>query len=101
MDVTTTVAALPTLEALRQHVLQTLCAHDRLDANQTPLHEAGIVRSGRACGLFFQAQGPRRLRTYAVWAADEHRILFYESTGMRFAQTRLSDAPVLETRKAA
>jgi hypothetical protein len=93
------VAALPTLEDLYRHVLKTLCHHDRLDPEQTPLHQAVITRSGRACGMFFQAQGPRRLRTYAVWACDEHRILFYDSTGMRFAETRLSDAPEVPATK--
>jgi hypothetical protein len=87
------VASLPTLEALREHVLRTLCSHDQLDPKQTPLHQAFITRSGRPCGLFFQVQGPRRVRTYAVWAAEEDRILFYDSTGTRFAQTRLSEAP--------
>ncbi len=87
------VASLPTLESLRRHVLQTLCAHDNLDPNQTPLHEGLIKRRGRPCGLFFQAQGPRLLKTYAVWAGDEDRILFYDSSGVRFAEVRLSDAP--------
>jgi hypothetical protein len=88
-----TVAALPTVEDLRRHVLHTLCAYDRLDPSQTPLRQALIRRSGRTCGLFFQVQGPRRLTTYAVWAGEENRILFYDSTGARFAETRLSEGP--------
>jgi hypothetical protein len=88
-----TVAALPSLEVLRQHVLETLCAHDQLDPAQTPLRQAVITRRGQPCGLFFQVQGPRMLRTYAVWAGEENRILFYDSTGERFAESRLSDAP--------
>jgi hypothetical protein len=86
-------AILPTLEDLRRHVLKTLCSHDNLDPSQTPLREWLIKRSGRPCGLFFQVQGPRQLRTYAVWAGDEDRILFYDSTNERFAETRLSEAP--------
>jgi hypothetical protein len=88
-----TVAALPTLDELRQYVRTTLCAHDQLDPVATPLRQAVINRSGRPCGLFFQVQGPRLLRTYAVWAGEEDRILFYDCTGLRFAETRLSDAP--------
>jgi hypothetical protein len=88
-----TVVSLPGLEQLRRHVLETLCAHDGLDPNQTPLHQAVIARSGRPCGLFFQVQGPRRVRAYAVWAGEEGRVLFYDSAGQRFAVTRLSDAP--------
>jgi hypothetical protein len=87
------VASLPTLDELRRHVLNTLCAHDHLDAAQTPLHQAVITRAGRPCGLFFQVQGPRLLKNYAVWAGDEERILFYDSTGLRFAETRLSEGP--------
>jgi hypothetical protein len=88
-----TVVALPTLDDLRQHVLETLCAHDRLDPGQTPFFQGLIKRAGRPCGLFFQVQGPRRVRTYALWASEEDRILFYDATGQRFAETRLSDAP--------
>lgn len=87
------VACLPTLDELRQHVLQTLCRHDNLDASQTPLFQAVITRAGRPCGLFFQVQGPRLLKTYAIWAADEDRILFYDSSGVRFAEVHLSEAP--------
>ena len=87
------VASLPTLDELRRHVLHTLCAHDHLDASQTPLRQALITRAGRPCGLFFQVQGPRLLKNYAVWAGDEERILFYDSTGLRFAETHLSEGP--------
>jgi hypothetical protein len=88
-----TVVSLPTLDALRDHVRQALCAHDQLDPTQTPMHQAVITRSGRPCGLFFQVQGPRLVKTYAVWAGDEDRILFYDSNGQRFDEVRLSDAP--------
>ncbi len=88
-----TVACLPTLEELRRHVLHVLCNHDRLEPEQTPLHQALIMRRGKPCGLFFQVKGPRLLKTYAVWAGEENRILFYDCTGARFAETRLSEAP--------
>ena len=87
--------ALPSLDQLRQHVHQRLCQHDQLDAGHTPLHQTVINRAGKPCGLFFQAQGPRMLKTYAVWAARERRVLFYASDGSRFGETRLSKAPDL------
>jgi hypothetical protein len=87
------VACLPTLEQLRLYVRATLCQHDQLDPEQTPLHHSVITRSGRPCGLFFQVQGPRMVKTYAVWAGEEGRILFYDSQGQRFAHTRLSEGP--------
>src|SRR5262249_4635024 len=88
-----TAAALPTIEQLRAHVLKTLCTKDHLDPGNTLLTQSLIRRSGRTCGLFFQVQGPRLLKTYAVWAGEEDRILFYDSTGARFAETKLSEAP--------
>jgi hypothetical protein len=85
--------SLPTFEALRQHVLETLCQHDQLDPEMTPLYQGLVTRTGRPCGLFFQVQGPRQVRNYALWAGDENRILFYNGIGQRFAETKLSDAP--------
>ncbi len=87
------VFSLPTVDALRDHVRAVLCQHDQLDPAQSPLHQAIIKRSGRSCGLFFQVQGPRHVKAYAVWAGEEGRILFYDSTGQRFSQVRLSEAP--------
>jgi len=89
----TSVVNLPTLEQLRHYVLKTLCDHDLLDPEITPLNQSVILRRGRPCGLFFQAQGPRLLKNYAVWAGEENRILFYDSTGARFGETQLSEAP--------
>lgn len=86
-------ASLSTIEDLRQHVLLTLCNHDRLDPQQAVVHQGIIRRSGRSCGLFFQVNGPRLLKSYAVWAEAENRILFYDSCGVRFAETRLSESP--------
>jgi hypothetical protein len=88
-----TVVCLPDLEQLRHHVRAVLCEHDQLDPEQTPLHQTVLTRGGRPCGLFFQVQGPRRVTTYAVWAGDEGRVLFYDSLGQRFAQIRLSEGP--------
>jgi hypothetical protein len=87
------VVPLPTLDQLRGFVRQTLCDRDRLDATQAQLRQALVTRGGKPCGLFFQVRGPRLMRTYAVWAGDEHRILFYDSTGDRFAEARLSEDP--------
>jgi hypothetical protein len=87
------VASLPTLEELRRYILETLCANDRLDPKQVMLNEEIIRRSGRPCGVFFQVCGPRLLKSYAVWAGEENRVLFYDSSGMRFSETKLSESP--------
>ena len=91
-----TVVALPSREDLRRFVRQVLCDHDQLDPGQTAFFEALLHRSGRQCGLYFEVQGPRLLRSHAIWAGDDHRLLFYDSTGTRFAEMQLSDAPDLE-----
>jgi hypothetical protein len=89
------VVALPKLESLTRFVRDMLCAHDRLDPVQTPMYRATLKRRGRACGLLFHVEGPRLLKTSAVWAGDEHRILFYDSTGARFGEVKLSEGPDL------
>lgn len=95
------VVHLPTLDLLRRHVHEMLCRRDQLDPEQTPLHEAIITRRGKACGLFFQVQGPRLLKNYAVWAGEENRILYYGGTGERVAETRLGEAPDVRSLRAA
>ncbi len=87
------VVSLPTLEQLRRHVHAILCDKNALDPGQAALRDRLIKRSGKPCGLFFEVAGPRLLRTYAVWAGEENRILFYDTTGQRFAEVRLSEAP--------
>jgi hypothetical protein len=95
------VLQLPTLEVLRHHVHQALCRPDHLDPDQTPMRQAVITRRGRACGLFFQVQGPRLLKNYAVWTSEENRILFYNSSGERTAEARLSEGPDVQALRPA
>ena len=92
--------SLPTFEALRHYVHEMLCAHDQLAPAQTPLTQAVVQRSGRPCGLFFQVTGPRLLRNYAVWSLADRRIIFYDSTGARFAVARLQQSPDLASMAA-
>jgi hypothetical protein len=87
--------SLPTIEELKLYVLSFLCAKDRLDPEQTLLGESLLLRSGKPCGIFFHVDGPRSLRSHAVWSSKESRILFYDSTGARFAEARLVESPKL------
>jgi hypothetical protein len=59
------------------------------------MHQALITRHGQPCGLYFQIQGPRMLRNYAIWSGEENRILYYNCTGERVFETHLSEAPTL------
>ncbi len=91
--VESSVVSLPTREALARFVRDMLCSHDRLDPAQTPMYQAPLKRRGKDCGIVYHVEGPRLLKTSAVWAGDEHRILFYDSTGTRFSEVRLSEGP--------
>ena len=92
--------SLPTLEKLRAYVLEALCARDNLEPNATPFFQGVVIRGGKPCGLFLQIEGPRLLRTHAIWLGEENRILFYDSTGARVAETRLCEAPDIASLKA-
>src|SRR4051812_9435492 len=90
------VVAFPAVEELAAFVHQVLCDKDALDPAQTPLFRTPLKKAGRACGLVFHVEGPRLLRTSAVWSADDDRIIFYDSTGVRFREVKLSESPSAE-----
>jgi hypothetical protein len=58
-----------------------------------PLFRTPLRRGVRACGLVFHVEGPRLLRTSAVWSGDDARIIFYDSSGQRFREVELSESP--------
>jgi hypothetical protein len=87
--------ALSTWDELRNYVQLVLCGRDQIDPKQTSLIETSIHRLGRRCGVLFRARGPRLLQTHAIWAAEEDRLLFYDSRGVRFAEDHLTSAPDL------
>ena len=87
------VVSLPTAEALAAFVHSELCKLDHLDPAQTPLRKTPLLRRGKPCGLVFHVEGPRLLRTSAVWSADEGRVIVYDSTGRRVREVRVSDGP--------
>jgi hypothetical protein len=89
------VVAAPTMEQLSAFVHDELCKLDHLDPAQTPLRKTPLVRRGKTCGLVFHVEGPRLLRTSAVWTADEARVIVYDSTGRRVREVRLSESPAV------
>jgi len=95
------VVACAAVEQLAAHVHQVLCDRDALDPVQTPLYRTPLRKGERVCGLVFHVEGPRLLRTSAVWSADDDRIIFYDSTGQRFHEVRLSESPALAECEAA
>jgi len=91
-----TVVACAAVEELAAFVHQVLCTKDALDPNQTPLFRTPLQKGERVCGLIFHVEGPRLLRTSAVWSAEDDRVIFYDSTGFRFHEVRLSESPAAD-----
>jgi hypothetical protein len=89
------VVACAAVEDVAALVHQILCEKDSLDRTQTPLFRTPLQKAGRACGIVFHVEGPRLLRTSAVWSADDDRVIFYDSCGLRFHEVRLSESPSL------
>jgi hypothetical protein len=87
------VVAFSAVEELAAFVHAVLCERDALDPHQTPLFRTLLRKGGRACGTVFHVEGPRRLRTSAVWSADDDRVIFYDSAGVRFREVNLSESP--------
>ncbi len=87
------VVAFATVGELAAFVRGVLCERDSLDPAQTPLFRTPLLKRGKACGLVFHIEGPRLLKTSAVWSADADRVLFYDSSGVRFREARLSESP--------
>ena len=89
------VVAFSAVEELASFVHEVLCDRDALDRGQTPLFRTPLNRRGKTCGVIFHVEGPRLMRTSAVWSADDDRIIFYDSTGTRFREVSLSESPPL------
>lgn len=89
------VVALASFAELSEYVRTVLCERDALDPKQTPFFRTVVRRGGRPWGVVFHVEGPRLLKTSAVWAAGEDKIVFYDSTGQRVREVRLSESPEL------
>ena len=87
------VAAFSAVEDLAGYIHEVLCDKDALDPAQAPLFRTPLRRGGRVCGVVFHVEGPRLLRTSAVWSSDDARIIFYDSSGLRFREVELSESP--------
>src|SRR4051794_37827671 len=85
------VVAFSAVEELADYIHEVLCQKDALDPAQAPLFRTPLRRRGRACGIIFHVEGPRLLRTSAVWSADDARVIFYDSSGLRFHEAELSE----------
>lgn len=89
------VVALPTYEDLCRYVRRALCEQDALDFDQTPFYQTPIYRRGRPWGVVFHVEGPRLLKTSAVWASGDERVVFYNSLGQRTREVQLQESPAV------
>lgn len=74
-------------------MLQTLCNHERLEAGLVQVKRTLMRQGVEIIGFVIRVQGPRLMRSHAIWAERENRILFYDSAGQRFAVVKLSESP--------
>ncbi len=87
------IVSAPTLEAIEQLAAQRLCEHNAWETSSTTMKKQVLRRGGRICGMMLIAHGPKRQACHAIWSGPEHRVLFYDTAGKRFAEVTLCDAP--------
>lgn len=87
---------LPTLDAIRTYVAETLGQLETLEPQQFPLSQHVLYRAGKPCGMQFCLHGPRAVRLTAIWETDRNTILFYSSRGERVQRTRVLAAPTFD-----
>ncbi len=75
----------------RRHVIEVLSERENLEPDQFPLSARALLSDGRPCGVLFCLHGPRQSRPTAVWESDRNVVMFYDSTGRRFAKSELLD----------
>lgn len=97
----TDTVSLPNFDSLCAFVRKALCERDALDVNGTPFVRIPLRRRDELWGYAFHVEGPRQLRTSAVWSAADDRIVLYNSSGERVQEWLLSESPAMTLAKAA
>ncbi len=77
------------LQSLRSYVQKTICEQNELEVGAFAMTERILLRSGKACGMYFCVHGPRSVKLTAIWETDRNTILFYGSNGERRRRTQL------------
>ena len=83
------------LSDLEQYIYESVCDDQQLVVGAFPMTQRILVRSGKACGIYFCVHGPRSVKFTAIWETDHNTILFYDSSGERIRKIQLVTAPVL------
>ena len=79
------------LAELREYIHRTLCRHENLLPDQSPMRELLLMRDGRSCGIQFVVQGPRAVQLSAIWDSNLKVVNFYDATGERYLKVPLRD----------
>jgi hypothetical protein len=92
----TTFFSTGSLMELEQFIHRTLCEQERLDPVQSTMRRSPLRQQQKIIGLVVRVESSRRQHGHAIWVEREHRILFYNSAGTRFAEVRLAESPAAE-----
>lgn len=83
------------MQELERFMADTLCQQERLDISQVKIHRSWMRKGNNLVGIVVRVDGPRLMRSQAIWSEQENRVLFYDSAGHRFAIVKLAEAPEL------
>ncbi len=87
--------ACPTAESLCRWVHRNLCDALGWEPSQAELRWELLYRRGQPCGVLFRLHGRIPTASCAIWAAAEHRLLFYDLHGHRWQTHLLTASPPL------
>ncbi len=87
------IVSAPTVDAIEKLVTNRLCEYNAWESAGLTLKKQVIRRGGQVCGMMLIAHGPKKQACHAIWSGPEHRILFYDTAGKRFAEVTICDAP--------
>ncbi len=60
-----------------------LCELGHLEPNQFPMTQREVIRSGKACGVYFCVHGPRSVKLTAICDFKHNTLIYYGSDGIR------------------
>lgn len=81
------------MNELEHFMIDGLCDHEKLDRQQVRIQRSVMRKGAAIIGLVIRIEGPRLMRSQALWVESENRVLFYNSAGLRFATVKLAESP--------
>jgi hypothetical protein len=81
------------MNELEHFMIDSLCDYEKLDRQQVRIQRSVMRKGSAIIGLVIRIEGPRLMRSQALWVEPENRVLFYNSAGQRFATVKLAESP--------